>query len=226
MFLRQATFRLFGVARTSPIGAKLSDSQTAPSPRKRGEGAERAWRTTGDVRSGASDGAVRGARPDHLAELTGWRNKQHERDGGTAAPVFSLCRHRSKRPRLLIGGGRRCRRHITELGGRRRPGLPSRSRLLGARLLTPVPSVEQPESPESGERPGYPRPDVRDAARPFGTTPLIVAARIVVAGVRHDSTPFLVDQMLIGKRPTARNVPARDRLFPLRWPGPKRALAS
>jgi len=198
MFLRQATFRLFGVARTSPIGAKLSDSQTAPSPRKRGEGAERAWRTTGDVRSGASDGAVRGARPDHLAELTGWRNKQHERDGGTAAPVFSLCRHRSKRPRLLIGGGHRRRRHITELGGRRRSGLrrgrTSRSRLLGARLLSPVISVEQPESPESDERRGYPRPDVRAAARPFGTTPLIVAARIGVAGVRHDSTPFLVNQ--------------------------------
>jgi len=128
----------------------------------------------------------------------GWRNKQHERDGGTAAPVFSLCRHRSKRPRLLIGGGHRRRRHITELGGRRRSGLrrgrTSRSRLLGARLLSPVISVEQPESPESDERRGYPRPDVRAAARPFGTTPLIVAARIGVAGVRHDSTPFLVNQ--------------------------------
>jgi len=126
----------------------------------------------------------------------GWRNKQHERDGGTATPVFSLCRRRSKRRRLPIGLRRR--RHITELGGRRRSGLrrgrTSRSRLLGARLLTPVPSVEQPESPESGERPGYPRPDVRDAARPFGTTPLIVAARIGVAWVSHDSTPFLVDQ--------------------------------
>jgi hypothetical protein len=124
------------------------------------------------------------------------RNKQHERHGGTAAPVFLLYHHRSKRRRLPIGLRRR--RHITELGGRRRSGLrrgrTSRSRLLGARLLTPVPSVEQPESPESGERPGYPRPDVRDAARPFGTTPLIVAARIGVAWVRHDSTPFLVDQ--------------------------------
>src|SRR6266436_27892 len=108
--------------------------------------------------------------------------------------------HRSKRRQLLIGGGRRRRGHITELGRRRRSrlrrGRTSRGWRAGlrARVLTSLIPVDQPESHESGERRGYPRPDARGAARPFGTTPLIVAARIGVAWVRHDSTPFLVDQ--------------------------------
>jgi hypothetical protein len=97
-----------------------------------------------------------------------------------------------------IGGGRR---HITGLvaglGRRRRSGLrwrrTSRGRRLGARVLSPVISVEQPESRETGERRGYPRPDVAGAAGPLGTAPPIVAVRIRVARVRHDSTPFLVD---------------------------------
>jgi len=101
--------------------------------------------------------AIRGARPEHLCcdlSFMGRRNKQDERHGGTAALVFSLHHLASKHPRLLIGGGRR-RRHITEPGWRRRSGLrwrrASRSRLLGARVLSPVISVEQPESPETGE---------------------------------------------------------------------------
>src|SRR6266849_3989667 len=84
------------------------------------------------------------------ARLVGRRNKQRERDGGTAALVFSLYRHRSKRQRLLIGSGRRCRRHITELGGRRRSllrwGRTSRCRWaqLSAPLISPVISDKQP----------------------------------------------------------------------------------
>jgi len=129
MFLRQAMFRLFGVAWTSPamIAEKLG---TAGAPLLRSE--------------------------LHGPGFMGRRNKQHERHGGTAAPVFSLHHLASKNPRLLIGGGRRRRRrHITEPGWRRRSGLrwrrASRSRLLGARVLSPVKSVEQPESPETGE---------------------------------------------------------------------------
>jgi hypothetical protein len=147
--------------------------------------------------------AVCGARPEHLCcDLSSWAGETSSTSAtaGLRRPCFHLVINRSKHPQLLIGGGRRCRRHITELGRRRRSrlrwGRTGRRRRAGLRacVLTPLISDEQPESPESGERRGYPRPDVPGAARPVGTPPLIVAARIGVAWVSHDSTPFLVDQ--------------------------------
>jgi hypothetical protein len=140
----------------------------------------------------------------------------------TPAPAFSP-RSKCQRGHSLIGGGRRYRRrcggrHVTRPGGRRRSRRRRRGTSRGrgriARLIGPAVSNDQSENRDSGDERRQPCPQRSRAVGPLEieTTQRIVTARIGVAGVRHDSPPFLRGPTaLVRKLPTVHNVPAHER---------------